>query len=165
MKKNFTLLDNLEENLIAINAIDDSVKITLGPTGKNGIVTSFDTNKNLESKIITSGSALIKALEFSTTSANVILELIRQAATKTFTISGDGSTTTILFSCQLLKTSLRFLTNGYNPVFLSNGLKKLSYFLMDKIIELSVPISKKEELTGVLKTALGKKLTKIYFNS
>ena len=43
MKKNFALLDNLEENLQAINDIDDSVKITLGPTGKNGILTIFDT--------------------------------------------------------------------------------------------------------------------------
>ena len=158
MEKNFALLDNLEENLQAINDIDDSVKITLGPTGKNGILTIFDNNKKLELKVITSGSALIKALEFSTNSANVILELIRQAAVKTFTISGDGSTTTILFSCQLLKTSLRFLTNGYNAVFLSNGLKKLSYFLMDKIVELSVPISKKDELIGVLRTALGRKV-------
>ena len=163
MEKNFALLDNLEENLKAIKDIDDSVKITLGPTGKNGIVTIFDTNKKLELKVITSGSALIKAMEFSTSSANVILELIRQAAVKTFAISGDGSTTTILFSCQLLKTSLRFLTNGYNAVFLSNGLKKLSYFLMDKIIELSVPISKKEELIGVLKTALGRKVNSDLF--
>ena len=74
MEKNFALLDNLEENLKAIKDIDDSVKITLGPTGKNGIVTIFDTNKKLELKVITSGSALIKALEFSTSSANVILE-------------------------------------------------------------------------------------------
>ena len=78
MEKNFALLDNLEENLQAINDIDDSVKITLGPTGKNGILTIFDNNKKLELKVITSGSALIKALEFSTNSANVILELIRQ---------------------------------------------------------------------------------------
>ena len=51
MEKNFALLDNLEENLKAIKDIDDSVKITLGPTGKNGIVTIFDTNKKLELKV------------------------------------------------------------------------------------------------------------------
>ena len=53
MEKNFALLDNLEENLQAINDIDDSVKITLGPTGKNGILTIFDNNKKLELKVIT----------------------------------------------------------------------------------------------------------------
>ena len=155
---NFALLENLDENFQAINDIDDAVKISLGPTGKNGILAVFDTSKKFDLKVITSGSALIKALSFDSASANVILELVRQAAVKTFTTSGDGSTTTILFSCQLLKTSLRFLTHGYNCIFLSNGLKKLSYFLMDKIVELSVPISQKEEIIGILRTAIGRKV-------
>ena len=123
MRKNFALLENLDENFQAINDIDDAVKISLGPTGKNGILAVFDTSKKFDLKVITSGSALIKALSFDSASANVILELVRQAAVKTFTTSGDGSTTTILFSCQLLKTSLRFLTHGYNCIFLSNGPK------------------------------------------
>jgi chaperonin GroEL (HSP60 family) len=53
---------------------------------------------------ITSGSLLMKSLDFPTSAGNVILKLLEQAANKTFTISGDGSTTTILLSCQLLLT-------------------------------------------------------------
>ena len=156
MRQNFSLFRDLEENIKAINDIDDSVKITLGPTGKNGIV----SNKKGQLNFITSGSSLIKSLEFENPSANIILKLIEQASVKTFTLSGDGSTTTILICCQLLKTSLKFLLNGYNGVFLSNGLRKLSYFLMDKILELAKPISKKEELLGVLNTSIGRKLNK-----
>jgi chaperonin GroEL len=160
MRKNFSLFRNLEENIEAINNIDDCIKITLGPTGKNGIV----ANEKNEVKFITSGSLLIKSLGFTSSSANVILKLLEQASSKTFSISGDGSTTTILLCCQLLKTSLRFLLNGYNSIFLSNGLKRLSYFLLDKVVELSVPISQKSQLVGVLKTSLGKKINKELFD-
>jgi chaperonin GroEL len=154
MRRNFSLFRNLEENIQAIKDIDDSVKITLGPTGKNGIV----CNLKGELKFLTSGSLLVKSLEFPSQSANILLKLIEQASVKTFNVSGDGSTTTILMCCQLLKTSLKFLLNGYNGIFLSNGLKKLSYFLMDKILELAKPISKREELLGVLNTSIGRKL-------
>jgi chaperonin GroEL len=160
MRKNFSLFRNLEQNVKAIENIDDCIKITLGPTGKNGII----ANAKSDLKFITSGSTLIKSLEFENSSANVILKLLEQASAKSFSISGDGSTTTILISCQLLKSSLRFLLNGYNSIFLSNGLKRLSYFLMDKILELSVPISKKEQLVGILKTALGKKVNHEIFD-
>ena len=131
-KKKFSLFQNLETNIKTIEDIDNSVKITLGPTGKNGIV----SNQKGELNVITSGSALVKALEFKESSANVILKLFEQAGTKTFEVSGDGSTTTVLLAADLLRNSLRFLVNGYNPVFLSNGFKRISFFLMDKINEL-----------------------------
>lgn len=154
MKKQFSLFEELNTNLETITKIDNCIKITLGPTGKNGIVS--DSKGNL--KVITTGSLLLKSLEFSKTSANVILKLIEQAANKTYSISGDGSTTTILFTCQLLQSSLRFLVNGYNSIFISNGLKRLSYFVLEKVLEFSQPIIKTEQLAGILKTALGKKI-------
>eukprot|EP01038_Epipyxis_sp_PR26KG_P004591 gene4591-6466_t len=154
MGKNFSLFNELTENIKTIENIDDCIKITLGPTGKNGIAL---TEKN-DLKFLTNGSKLIKTLEFPTSSGNIILKLLEQASIKTFTVSGDGSTTTILVSCQLLKSSLRFLSNGYNPIFLSNGLKKIAYFLVEKVLELAVPVSTKSQLNGVLKTSLGKKL-------
>lgn len=153
MKKNFSLFQELNKNAKTIEQIDKAIKITLGPTGKNGMV--FE-NKNI--KFLTSGSLLIKALEFHSKSANILLRLIEQAAIKTHKISGDGSTTTILICCQLFQSSLRFLVNGYNAIFLSNGLKKIAYFLVEKILELSVPISTNKQLEGVLNTSLGKKL-------
>jgi chaperonin GroEL len=154
MKKKFSLFEELDQNLKVIEDIDDCIKITLGPTGKNGII----ANEKQEIKFITSGSLLIKSLEFSTNAGNVILKLLEQAAIKTFNISGDGSTTTILIACQLLKSSLRFLVNGYNSIFLSLGLKKIAYFLLEKVLEFSTPISSNYQLNGILKTSLGKKL-------
>ena len=155
-KKKFSLFTELETNIQTLNDIDNSIKITLGPTGKNGIV----TNEKGDLNFITSGSILLKSLEFPKSSSNVILKLFEQASNKTFSISGDGSTTTVLIACDLLKSSLRFLVNGYNPIFLSNGLKKISYFLMEKINEFSLPISGNQQMLGLLKTTIGQKLSK-----
>lgn len=159
MKTHFSLFQNLEKNLITIDQIDNSIKLTLGPTGKNGIV----SNKIGNLKIITSGSLLLNSLEFVTNSENVILKLLQQASSKTSTISGDGSTMTTLFCCQMLKSSLKLLNNGYNSIFISNGLKRIGSFLIDKSLEFSIPISNSNQLIGVLKTNLGKKInTKIF---
>jgi chaperonin GroEL len=159
MKKTFSLFEEFTTNVQTINDIDNCIKITLGPTGKNGIVA--DKKGNL--KFISSGSALMKSLDFPSSSGNIILKLLEQASNKTFSISGDGSTTTILLACQLLKSSLRFLVNGYNPIFLSNGLKRLAYFVVDKVIEFSTPVSNLDQLIGVLRTSLGKKINNELF--
>ena len=155
MKKRFSLFEDLNTNIQAIEEIDNCVKITLGPTGKNGII----SNRQQNLQIITTGSILLNALEFPLNSANVILKLLQQASSKTSLISGDGSTTTVLIACELLKVSLRLLTNGYNSIFLINGLKKISYFLMEKILEFSIPISNIQQLFGILTTNLGKKVS------
>lgn len=153
-KQKFSLFEELETNIKAIEDIDNCIKITLGPTGKNAIVSGLKG----ELSFVSSGSSLLKSLSFEKSSANIILRLLEQAATKTYSTSGDGSTTTILFSCQLLKTALRFLSNGYNSIFLSNGLKRIAYFLSEKVIEFSIPISTTTEMIGILKTSLGKKI-------
>lgn len=154
MQKNFSLFKNLNKNVETIETIDNCIKITLGPTGKNGIV----ANKKNDLKFITSGSQLMKALEFEEKESNVILKLLEQASIKAYKVSGDGSTTTILLSCQLLKSSLRFVVNGYNSIILSNGLKRIAYFLVEKVIEEAIPINNTNQLIGILKTSLGKRL-------
>jgi chaperonin GroEL len=159
MKKNFSLFEEFTQNVKTISDIDNCVKITLGPTGKNCIVS--DKKGNL--KFITSGSLLMKSLDFESKSGNIILKLLEQASARTYAVSGDGSTTTILIACQLLKRSLRFLVNGYNPIFLSNGLKRLAYFVVDKVIEFSNPISNLDQIFGILKTSLGKKVNNDLF--
>jgi chaperonin GroEL len=158
--KKFSLFENIEKNLKTINEIDNAIKITLGPTGKNGIV----SNKKNELKFITTGAFLLKSLEFPDSSSNVILKLLEQAAVKTTSISGDGSTTTVLLSCELLKNSLKFVNNGYSSLFLNNGFKKLAHFVVEKVTEFSIPITNQNHLLGVLKTSIGKKMNSDLFN-
>jgi chaperonin GroEL len=156
MEKKFSLFSQLSTQNQTLEKIDECIKITLGPTGKNGII----LNKNQTLNFITSGSNLLKALEFSTYSGNILVKLFEQAALKTKIISGDGSTTTILLTCELLKSSLPLLVAGYNSVFLSNGLKKLAFFLNEKILEYSTPVSNFYQLSGIIETSLGKRVSK-----
>jgi chaperonin GroEL len=159
MKNQFSLLKNITKNSKALYKIDQCIKISIGPTGKNGIV----ANKNKTLKFLTSGSSLLKSLEFSDFSSNILLKLLEQAATKTKLLSGDGSTTTILITCELLDISLRYLSFGYNSILLSSGLKKVSYFIIEKILEFSVPVKTISQLSGILKTALGKRINSDLF--
>ena len=157
MKKNFSLFDQLASNLKTIDEIDKCIKITLGPTGKTAIAYE-KTLKTDNLQVITTGSLLMKGLDFPNKAGNIILKLIEQASVKAFKVSGDGSTTTILFACQLLKSALKFLSNGYSSIIISDGLKRIAYFVNEKVLEFSVPISNINELKGVLTTSLGKKL-------
>lgn len=159
MKKNFSLFENLENNIQTIENINNCIKITLGPTGKNGIVSNNKSNL----KIISTGSTLLNSLEFSSKDSNILLKLFQQTSSKTASVTGDGSTTTILFACELLKNSLRLLENGYNAVFISNGLKRISYYLLDKIVEFSIPISNGNQILGLIKTTIGKKINSELF--
>ena len=153
--KKFSLFQNIDENLKKINDIANAIKITLGPTGKNGILL---TEKN-EIQLLSTGGVVIKALNFEDRQSNMLVKLLEQAALRTAAISGDGSTTTILLICELIENSLKLIINGYNGIFLSNGLKKIASFLMEKVVEFSHPIKTQDELAGVLKTAIGRKLS------
>ena len=96
-KKKFSLFEQLDITLQTLADIDDSIKITLGPTGKNGII----ANQKGELSFISTGLLLLKSLEFENKSSNVILKLLEQASAKTFNISADGSTTTTLLAADL----------------------------------------------------------------
>jgi chaperonin GroEL len=155
MKKNFSLFNNIDKNINTINQINDCVKISLGPTGKNGIIA--DKKNNIQ--FLTTGSLLIKSLEFKNHAANVLVKLFEQASIKTYNVSSDGSTTTIILACELLRSAIYFLINGYNAIFISNGLRKIAFFLVEKVSELSQPVTTQEELKGILRTSLGKKIS------
>jgi chaperonin GroEL (HSP60 family) len=110
--KKFSLFEEFNTNLETISDIDNCIKITLGPTGKMELL-PIKSNFFLSPVVL-----YLKSLDFPTSAGNVILKLLEQAANKTFTISGDGSTTTILLSCQLLLTSLRFFGQWLQCYFL-----------------------------------------------
>jgi len=169
MKKKFSL-SSCEENLELekkIELLSECVRVTLGPSGRNCLF----SDKKQDVTFLKSGASLIKSLDFSSESktntfspnnfsstiGKSLFKLFEQAALKTEKVSGDGSTTTLLFCCELLQTSLKFVNAGYNSIFLSNGLKKLSYFFSSRILDFSHPLSTNLERKGLIRTLVGKK--------
>lgn len=158
--KTISLFSDIKTNADALEKIDQCIQITLGPNGKSAI----QATKKQEIKFLTDGSLLIKALDFPVHSANLLVKLFEQAASKTTTVAGDGSTLTLLLACQLLKLSFRCLLSGYNAILLNNGFKKISYFFMEKVLEFSIPLCFPPQIIGVLKTCLGKKVSSNIFS-
>lgn len=154
MKKNFSLYNLFTKNFFFLDNIYNSIKIILGPTGKNGIF--YNSKKDI--KILTDGSFLIKYLSSTIPSESFVLKIFKEVSKKTALLSGDGTSTTILISCSLLRDSIRYLIAGYDSFFISNGLKKIAFFLVEQVRFFSKPISNINQLIRLLKTQLGKKL-------
>lgn len=159
MKPFFSFLQQVRNHPFFLETIENAIQITLGPSGKNALV----SKPKQELEWVTKGSSLIKSISFSTSLGNNLVRLLEQAALKTSKVSGDGSTTTLLLTCELLQRSFRFLQSGYNPIFLSNGLKKIAYFVTEKVLLFSTPLSCHFELFGLFETSIGQKLPSSIF--
>ncbi len=144
-------LKKLTLNLRTLRILEHCLDVTLGPFGTCGI--SCDTKQNLI--LITSGSSLILSLKEN---RNIILTLLAQCSLKTKNITGKGSTTAILLSCEIIKSSLKFLASGCNQNLLHSGLKKSQYFLAKKTWTFSSQLRSNLQIKNALKTSLGSKL-------
>jgi chaperonin GroEL len=142
--------------------IEKCISLVFGPKKKSVL---FAKSKQ-KITYLPNGSSFFKSFEFendrfSRTSQNyhpLFFRIFEQAATKTYTISGDGSTLTLLFASTLLKDAFQLVLSGYNLLFLQNGLKKLNHFFLTKILDEAQPVRTEENLKGVLQTAFGCKL-------
>jgi chaperonin GroEL len=128
----------------------NSVKSTLGPTGKIAII---DTKQKIE--LVDDGIKILKSLKFEKKIENTILELIRQGSLRTNQIVGDGTTTTTLLTCTFLEEGLKLLSFGINNIYLIVGIKKILYFLIQKIKELSFPLTSSDHIKNILQTSMG----------
>lgn len=155
MVDKFSIYKNLDKNINFILNIYKTIKITLGPTGRLGLL----SNKKGDIFFLSNISSLLSYLVSGNSSQDTILKLLDECAGKTLKISGDGSTTTALIACKLLLNALRYIGSGYNAIQISTGLKQIAYFLKEKTLELSIPISTKFQIENIIKTAARNKLS------
>lgn len=130
-----------------VDALANAVKTTLGPKGRNVVL-----DKGFGSPIITNdGVTIAKEIELENKIENLGAEIIKEVATKTNDVAGDGTTTATLLAQAIIKEGIKNITSGANPISLKKGIEKATGIIISNLRNLSTPISsnKKEEVAQV----------------
>ena len=128
-----------------INALADTVKITLGPKGRNVVL-----DKKYGAPLITNdGVTIAKEIELENAFENMGAQLVKEVATKTNDVAGDGTTTATLLAQAIIREGLRNLAAGANPMILRSGIEAATVAAVEGLKKLSVPVSGKSSIESV----------------
>lgn len=128
-----------------VDKLADAVKVTLGPRGRNVVL-----DKKFGSPIITNdGVTIAKEIDLEDEFENMGAQLCKEVAEKTHDIAGDGTTTATILTQAIIEEGLKHVTAGVNPMYLKRGLEKASKQVIDKIHDLSKPISNQDEVAKI----------------
>jgi chaperonin GroEL len=128
-----------------VDALADAVKITLGPKGRNVVI-----DKKFGSPTITKdGVTVAKEIELSDPIENMGAQMVKEVATKTSDLAGDGTTTATVLAQAIFREGLKNVTAGANPMELKRGIEKAVDVVVDELKRLSVPSAGKKEIAQV----------------
>lgn len=128
-----------------VNAVANAVKVTLGPRGRNVVI-----EKKFGSPTITKdGVTVAKEIELEDKLENIGAQLLKEVASKTNDITGDGTTTATVLGQAVVKEGLRNVAAGANPLALKRGIEKAVVAAIEEIKKLSVPIEDSEAIKKV----------------
>ena len=131
--------------LSGVNQLADTVKITLGPKGRNVVL-----DKKFGSPLITNdGVTIAKEVELEDAFENMGAQLVKEVATKTNDIAGDGTTTATLLAQALVREGMKNVTAGANPMVLRGGVQKATNIAVDAIVKNSVKVSGTKDIARV----------------
>ena len=128
-----------------VNQLADTVKVTLGPKGRNVVI-----SKSFGAPTITNdGVTIAKEIELSDPVENMGAQLVKEVATKTNDVAGDGTTTATVLAQAMVKEGLRNLAAGAQPMDLKAGIEAAVASVVDKLRANSTKISGKEQIADV----------------
>jgi len=128
-----------------IDALADAVKITLGPKGRNVVL-----DKKWGAPTITKdGVTVAKEIELDDRFENMGAQMVREVASKTSDIAGDGTTTATVLAESIYREGLRNVTAGANPMGLKRGIEKAVEVVIEELKKLSKPVKDKKEISQV----------------
>ncbi|MBR3929934.1 MAG: chaperonin GroEL [Clostridia bacterium] len=134
-----------------INALADTVKITLGPKGRNVVL-----DKKFGAPLITNdGVTIAKDVELEDPFENMGAQLVKEVATKTNDIAGDGTTTATLLAQALVREGLKNVAAGANPMVLKKGIMDATQKAVEKLVEISKPIESRQAIANVAAISSG----------
>ena len=128
-----------------IDKLANTVKITLGPKGRNVVL-----DKKYGAPLITNdGVTIAKEIELEDRFENMGAQLIKEVASKTNDVAGDGTTTATVLAQAMVHEGMKNLAAGANPIVLRKGMKKASDVAVEEIARMSQPISGKAQMAKV----------------
>ena len=134
-----------------VDTLADTVKITLGPKGRNVVL-----DKKFGAPLITNdGVTIAKEIELEDPFENMGAQLVKEVATKTNDVAGDGTTTATLLAQAIVREGLRNLAAGANPMVLKRGLESAVEAAVEGLRSLSQPINGKQAIAQVASISAG----------
>ena len=128
-----------------VNQLADTVRVTLGPKGRNVVL-----DKSFGAPLITNdGVTIAKEIELEDPFENMGAQLLKEVATKTNDVAGDGTTTATVLAQAMVNEGMKNLAAGANPIVLRKGMKKATDEAVKAIAEMSEPISSKDQIARV----------------
>ena len=128
-----------------VNALADTVRVTLGPKGRNVVL-----DKSYGAPLITNdGVTIAKEIELEDGFENMGAQLVKEVATKTNDVAGDGTTTATLLAQAIIHEGLKNLVAGANPVVMNKGMAKATKIAIEAIKKNSQPVKGSEDIARV----------------
>ena len=134
-----------------VNQLADTVRVTLGPKGRNVVLA-----KPYGAPLITNdGVTIAKEIELEDGFENMGAQLIREVASKTNDVAGDGTTTATVLAQAMVNAGMKNLAAGANPIVLRKGMKKATDKAVEAIASMSKPVEGKEQIARVAAVSSG----------
>ena len=134
-----------------VNQLANTVRVTLGPKGRNVVL-----DKSYGAPLITNdGVTIAKEIELEDSFENMGAQLVKEVATKTNDVAGDGTTTATVLAQAMINAGMKNLAAGANPIILRKGMKKATDVAVDAIKAMSAPVNGKEHIARVAAISAG----------
>ncbi|MDE6209777.1 MAG: chaperonin GroEL [Lachnospiraceae bacterium] len=134
-----------------VNKLANTVKVTLGPKGRNVVL-----DKSFGTPLITNdGVSIAKEIELEDAFENMGAQLVKEVATKTNDVAGDGTTTATVLAQAMINEGMKNLAAGANPIVLRKGMKKATDIAVESVKKQSSKITSKEQIARVAAISAG----------
>ena len=130
---------------VGVDTLADAVKITLGPKGRNVVL-----DRGFGAPMITNdGVTIAKEIELKDPIENLGAQIVKEVATKSNDVAGDGTTTATVLAQALIKEGLKMVTSGANPVFIRRGMEAASKKVIEELTKRAKKVESNEEIAQV----------------
>ncbi len=134
-----------------VDKLANTVRVTLGPKGRNVVL-----DKSYGAPLITNdGVTIAKEIELEDAFENMGAQLVKEVATKTNDVAGDGTTTATVLAQAMIQEGMKNLEAGANPIILRRGMKKATDKAVDAIVAMSAKVNGKDQIAKVASISAG----------